>query len=357
MRKAGNKRKNKIIRLAVFSVLALLCSACLTVFFLIGNMLESQEAAERFQGENETRFAQISAFFPVGEGKVLSDIYSFRESLETSLTEASLEAPEGGSLWIDAYSAHADITIKGSKGSASVSALGIGGDWFAFHPLELGSGSYISEEDLMHDRVVLNEELAWKLFGGFDLAGMEVTIGDVPYIIAGVVTMEDDFASGKAYSGGAGLFMHYDMLNEISESEISCYELVCADPVSGFALDIAQTGFSGAVTLQNSGRYSFSTVLDIILDFGERSMSAEAVALPYWENAARFAEDYAALMLVLAFAFGLYPAIRVLRLIIELVVKFKRKISSEVRARWEKTSDRIRERQRLRLEENQSQNK
>jgi hypothetical protein len=202
----------------------------------------------------------------------------------------------------------------------------------------------------MHDRVVLDEALAWKLFGGTDLAGMTVTIGDKPYIIAGVVTREDDFASLKAYGGEAGLFMAYDVMNGISATDISCYELCCADPISGFALDVAETGFPDAVTLQNSSRFSFGSLVGLIRHFGERSMDADGVVFPYWENAARYAEDYAALFLVLAAVLFLCPFFFAGRLLVLLFIKGKDRLSELIPVWWETLSDKIRARQRRRLE-------
>jgi hypothetical protein len=55
--------------------------------------------------------------------------------------------------------------------------------------------------------------LAWKLFGGSNLAGMTVTIGDKPFVVAGVVKRESDKADKAAYDGGAGLYMLYDAYN------------------------------------------------------------------------------------------------------------------------------------------------
>jgi hypothetical protein len=95
-------RKNRILLLAALAVLTLLSGACFAAFLAVGHMLGAQQAAERFRGDSETRFAQVSAFFPVGGGKSLSDIYTFRQSVETALTDASLEEPQSGSLWTDA---------------------------------------------------------------------------------------------------------------------------------------------------------------------------------------------------------------------------------------------------------------
>ena len=55
-------------------------------------------------------------------------------------------------------------TIRGGRGL------------FLFHPLPLRSGSYISNRDFTYDRVVLDEELSWALFGSYDVAGQTVWI-------------------------------------------------------------------------------------------------------------------------------------------------------------------------------------
>lgn len=88
-----------------------------------------------------------------------------------------MEAPEGGSLYTDAYSGRTSLSVSGkSPGSVTVTAVGAGGNYFLFHPLTLLSGGYISDEDYMADRVVLDAQTAFNLFGSSDVAGMEVTI-------------------------------------------------------------------------------------------------------------------------------------------------------------------------------------
>lgn len=115
------------------------------------------------------------------------------------MIDASLEAPEGGSLYQDAWSGTAtSVAVSGPAGKSNVKTYGVGGDFFLFHPYTLLSGSYIAESDFAQDRVVLDENLAWQLFGSSDVAGMEVTIGERNYPVAGVVRLEDDKATKKA---------------------------------------------------------------------------------------------------------------------------------------------------------------
>ena len=291
-------------------VLALGCGACLVGLYFVSHTLETTTAALRFRGESDTRFAQMACFLPVGQGKTEEQIFEFRSGLDSKFVEQSLEAPEGGSLYVDAYSGTSEVTISTDHGSASVEAVGVGGDFFYFHPLHLRSGTYIAERDLMDDLVVLDEALAWRLFGGMELAGMTLYINDKPFVVAGVVTMEDDFATDRALESEGNLFLSYSALKRLDEDlSIDCYEIVMPDPISGYARGVLEQMLpAGEETMvENSGRFSLVRLCTVIGSFGERSMRNGAVIYPYWENALRFAEDWAALLLALAVLAALFP--------------------------------------------------
>jgi len=331
--------------IAVLIVVLLLASAASVAGLrIVSHTLESMTAADRFRGGTETRFAQLGCFLPVGQGKTEEDILKFRRTLDSKLVEQSLEAPENGSLYLDAYCGMAAVTAAGSNGaSASVGAIGVGGDFFYFHPLLLRSGSYIKGGDLMDDLVVLDEETAWKLFGGTDLTGMSMTINGQPFVVSGVIAREDDFATKKAYSGDSGIFMSYSALSRLlEETTVTCYELVMPDPISGYALNLVKENFpvgTGDI-VENSSRYALGHLWEVIRDFGNRSMRTNGVMYPYWENAARLTEDYAALLLVLAGLFVFYPACFALANLIRSVIRTyrfaKAKIPEKVEAAVEK---------------------
>lgn len=59
---------------------------------------------------------------------------------EASITETS-ENPSAR-LWVDAYSADGKITLVNGKNTLDANAIGIGGDFFMFHPLKLITGAY-----------------------------------------------------------------------------------------------------------------------------------------------------------------------------------------------------------------------
>ena len=111
-------------------------------------------------------------------------------------------------MYADAYSAFDKLTVSSERTSTELEAIGVGGEFFLFHPLELKSGSYFSEDDFMQDGVVLDETAAWKLFGGYDLTGLPVTIGSQSYVVLGVVSREDDRFTEKSMEDVARSICH-----------------------------------------------------------------------------------------------------------------------------------------------------
>ena len=154
---------------------------------------------------------------------------------------------------------------------------------------------------------------------------------------------EDDFATKKAYGGDSGIFMSYSALSRLLEdTDISCYELVMPDPISGFAQNLVKENFSvgSGDIVENSSRYTLGHLWQVIRDFGNRSMRTNGVIYPYWENAVRLTEDYAALLTALAALFAFYPACFALVNLIRYTVKTyrfaKTKIPEKVEAAVEK---------------------
>ena len=316
----------------VNAVLILLTLACLCVYLPIRGTLDSLDAADRWRGTSKERFAQIACFLPEDSTRAEGEILQLREKLDAAMVEASLEAAPEHQLYQDAYSARGTLTISSDRGSSEVSAIGVGGNFFLFHPLRLRSGSYISGDDLMDDRIVLDEIVAWQLFGGYDVAGQTVTISGKPYYVAGVVRREDDFATEKAYLDGAGIFLSYSALYSLTEQGITCYEIVLPDPISGFAMNVMKTNFDvgKGEMVENSARYRLKNLWTVIRGFGLRSMRANGVIYPYWENAVRLTEDWLALLLLLMILFALCPAFTALVLIIRLVIRGGREVKTRV---------------------------
>ena len=303
----------KIIIIAVNALCLIAFIVCLSVSAAIKTPLRSQQAARAWAGQSGERFAQLSAFFPDSYGFDEDSIRRFRFSLDNILQAASLESTPERTLYTDAWSTTADVYIHDSRGPFPAKAIAVGGDFFLFHPFSLRDGSYLFPDDVMKDRVLLDEELAWRLFGAARVSGFELIINGKPFVVAGVLSRETDFANSRAYTYGAGLFMSYDALFDMTEGNVSIetYEIVMPDPITGFALKsfTDAIGDSNVQIVENSARFTLGNSFALIGSFGERSLRTEAVTFPYWENAARYVEDWLALLLIFSLLFIAFPVV------------------------------------------------
>ena len=351
------RKKSFYALLIVCAALLALSAACFLTFRALSRTLDSQRVAERWSGDGGApfAFAQLSCF-PAGTDTLsIGDVYAFRSALTNELTGASLTI-EDGNAFADAWSASGEkLQVVGEHGSADAEITAVGGEYFLFHPLRLLSGGYIAEDDVMDDRVVLDRELAWRLFGGTDLTGLTVTVGPAatPFVVAGVVEREQDFASRKARGeGGMGLYMSYRAFSRLSDAgdgsetltaaPITCYELVMPQPVKGYAEDFLQNNFkSGGEYRNNTDRFTIAGVWQILREFGARSMRLTDVVYPYWENAARCLGDWCALFLVLAALLAILPALTAFIIGLALLVRGRKALTKALPAAVERALDRV----------------
>ena len=289
--------------------------------------LIDQQAAARWDGEGGS--AQVSCFLAEGVEMDEFKIRNFQQQLEQSLLEVSSELRESQEeqkrLFIDAYSSLGRITLVSEKGSLEANAVGIGGDFFLFHPLQLVAGSYFSGDDLMKDSLVLDEDAAWQLFGSSNIAGKSVMIGGIPHYVSGVVKRQEDrFAEGAGLSETVIYLSNESLLAYGESGGISIYEVTAPNPVKGFLANCVREKLGveerDMVVVENSARYKMEALIPVILSFGTRSMQNSAVKLPYWENIGRGWEDMAALALVFRCLFLLVPAVI---LVVFLIIKWK----------------------------------
>lgn len=319
--------KRKRIAVAILcGVLLLTAGACFLGESALAKLLPSQSAAERWEGEGEMAYRQISCYLPVDQKINLNQIYSFRYAILDKLHEAGLEADTDTRLFRDAWCATGKLNASSDLSRGEVSVIAVGGDFFLFHPLRLLSGSYLTEDDVTDDRVLLDEETAWLLFGGTELSGLTMKLNGVPFVVSGVVEREQDFASRKAYTAGRGIYMSYEAYTRLQEDAAAgCYELVMAEPVKNFTVNFAREKFpigQGEI-VENTGRFAFGRVLGLVRQFGQRSMQKLGVVYPYWENAARCVEDWSALLSLLGLLCLAFPVLLSLALLFRLLKKGK----------------------------------
>ena len=185
--------------------------------------LTDQAFAGRWSAGMES--AQVSSYFAenafLSEDSVSSLYAGFMSDLQAESIALSEQQIENGASLADVCycgMGTAEITSRGE--SLSVSAIGVGGDFFNFHPLELMSGYYFSQEELMQDRILLDDETAWRLFGSPYVVGLSVEIGGVPHYIAGVFRRPEERFYKESGMGDYLIFLSYDSLCKYTESGI-----------------------------------------------------------------------------------------------------------------------------------------
>ena len=341
----------RIIALSISLVLVL-------IFILLGllsksivNGLYEQQEAKRWS--EDKRMAQISLFTTEDQLIEEDSMRRFEYELEKKLKESGIEDPDEeqgvstkpgiiDTIGIDemnkegefedvgavqertgirklfayAYCAQGQATLNFENRTADkVSAIGVGGDFFLFHPMTFVSGGPFSGDDVMKDGIVIDEDLAGQLLGSTDIIGQSVLIHEVPHYIEGVVKKGKGRIRKAAGLEKSYVYMSYDSLSkygtilsgrvvstEVSEDGITaqkgginCIEVVCPNPVDGLAAKISKeslgVGDDFVSVIDNTDRFSFIPLLHVIGSFGVRSMWSKAIFYPYWENTARGYED------------------------------------------------------------------
>lgn len=277
--------------------------------------LEAQNMAKRWSDDKDV--SQISCFFSRSAGISEESLLSFGYQLNNALKEASIvndSENENARLWADAYSAAGEVTVESNRATVKLDAVGIGGDFFLFHPLVLKSGSYFSGDSLMQDYIVLDEDAAWQLFGSNDIVGQLVYISDIPHLVAGVVEREEGRLANAAGLDTSVVYVSYETLSKYGINYgINTYEIVMPNPVSGYAKTYVM-GHIGVAeneveVVENSTRFEWLSIYKALMQFGTRSMSSKAIIYPYWENLARGYEDILMLLLVISAILFLYPVV------------------------------------------------
>lgn len=308
------KRYRKILAV----VLLLSCTLLLTgLERILTNQLSTQQLAARWS--EETEFSQISCFFTDKADFTASQVVPLEAGLKEALDEASVNADgKSGRTWVDAYSTQGELTVAAKRSSSSFRAFGVSEDFFLFHPLKLLSGSYITADDLNDDSVILDENVAWQLFGSYNVSGLTVQIGGRAYVIKGVVRSDSGFFSEVTKEEEPTIYVSYSVMEENLGSEeeeltIDCYELLIANPVEDFgvttlteALDMNETDYE---MVENSTRFGLKNKIAMLKAFGTRSMGMNGIVYPYWENRAKGYEDVILLLFVAEIICLIYPFI------------------------------------------------
>ena len=324
-------RRGKWLTISVCLFLLLLTAVAILFFRHVTAVLPTERAAERW-ARGDTHFGQVSAYFPQHHGLTQGSVQGITNWIRGSLVDQGFSlGPDGqGGDFSYAYSAQGVLQIRSPyQGEISAYASFVGGDFFLFQSLPLLSGSYLPLDSINRDMVLLDETLSWWLFGATDVAGMPVYIEGDRHIVAGVYRPFGDFFSRAAYGEEPQLILYYDAVADSIMPPITALQVVLPNPITGFAASILSEALeNGGIEedqfflVNNTDRYRISALIQVIRDYGSRSMYRAGLSLPFWENAGRMTEDYAALALVLVFLLLLFP---VLRFAVYLVLRWRRR--------------------------------
>ena len=339
MKKTGGRKFHiqkpgkRVLRLLIAVGICLLLFLALTVFRSKStSALPDMHGAERFAPEGG--YAQIGCYFAERVTVEPERYREFNYRVESALTTNSIGKDEDNPdarLFLDCYSMEGSVTLVHERKTVEAKAIGTGGDFFFFHPVELVSGMHYMVDALMKDQVLIDETVAWQLFGGYDVAGQTVEIGGTSYVVSGVAKSGSGRMLKAAGSEGALVFLPAEGLRadgalRHDADRINCYELIMPDPVDGFAAKLIREtlGFDeeSMHLADQTKRFGSFSLLSVLTDYGTRSMTGAAISYPYWENLARGTEDILAPVVVLQALCLLVPVILI---VIEIVHRYRHK--------------------------------
>ena len=310
----------------IAGILSVICLLFTGVILICEHQLQKglydQQMATRWAKEGNA--SQVSVFFATDAVEDENYFKGIEQSVEKSLKEASIiNEKENARLWIDAISKSGKVSLSSERANVELAAWGVSGEFFQFHPQKLVSGSLFRGDSMMQDGVVIDEETAWQLFGSSDVAGMQIMIGQVPHFITGVIERPEGRLESAAGLEKSICYLSLDSLQNYGTATGGfTYEVVLPNPIKGFAFSTIQTVIGrdreDVVLVENSNRYGVLPLIQVIQNFGIRSMSFQGIVFPYWENIARGKEDILALLLLIKGILLILPCVFVILVTIYL---------------------------------------
>ena len=342
-------KKTFIAAAAIATVVCAVSAAVLTA--AIGHsaaLLSSQQTAARWG--NGEKYEQLSAFFSSDADISRDSIYSFEAAINKGLDNNSIIAKsEDARLWIDCYSTECDFSASPERDNVSVNAdvtaVCTGGDYFLFHPLKLKTGNYYQPDALLQDQIVIDANLAWKLYGSSDIAGKTVMIKGSRFYIAGVAEEMQKKSEKEIIGTTDYIYMSYYAAKQLMSDDmpkITSYEACIPNPVKGVAANIFKDSVKPSddksfVIVDNTERLSYIGLAKQFLKRYEMTVIDKTIAYPFWENIARteiyklsgFIAPLGALIVFL-FIMALYWLRQLYKAIKSGIIAVKNKISDRI---------------------------
>lgn len=342
------EHKNIIKVLVAVNILLVLITAY--IWFLQSERVKrlySQQAAERWESK-ETPYSEISLFYSDSYEAGKKTVEELRTGITKKLVEDTYFDPadtSGRRAYIDAYSGFADMVIERENVQLTGKVYGVSDDFFLVHPIPLLNGNYINPVEKASEigdgidpfQVVLDENMAWNIFGSVNVEGMKIWIGGRVFTVMGVVEASQNKTEEMAYGNYDAAFIPYSAFALMNKKvNINCYEAVLPEPIKGYAMstmgkaaDIvvdpeeeasgtevrSSLSFGKRELVENTDRFGISSIWKYLKNKKYMSMKTTEIAYPFWENVARFEMERAGGIFKLCCILLILPVVSVLVLL------------------------------------------
>lgn len=288
----------------VFAVCALLLGGFELAVAGISGTIGFLEAGDRWSSSGD-RFAVITLYTEENAAVSGDQVRAWVRSIDAKLLESSVAPKENARSWTYTYAAEETMTVTGPKDRTTAEVIAAGGDFFVFHPQEFVSGTAFLNDESNPNGVVIDEDLAWKIFGATNVIGMELTIGEVPFVVTGVSRRASEQGIyDYTYGERPRMYMSYAGYIKLrgDENHITMFEAALPNAVRGFALNI----FNGSVTsneetmavMEATDRFSVTNRYGNMKILKYSWIRENKIEYPYWENEARVADYRCAVLMI-----------------------------------------------------------
>ena len=138
------------------------------------------------------------------------------------------------------------LTASGTEGSGSLTVYGTTPVYYDIQGLQLSMGRWLKNTDIQNSSYVcvLNETAAEELLGYVDCVGEAVTINDVKFTVAGVLSDDEDSLTAVFSSGSMVAYLPYTSLIRLSttaQTEVSSFYVSAED---GSTVEMAESAMT-----------------------------------------------------------------------------------------------------------------
>ncbi len=373
MKKIFNPDKKIIL---IFLAIDIICILAVLGIILVSSnrvgRMFSEMAAERWEN-SKLNYSEVSLYYSDDAGITENDIQVMRSTIYKKLMDDSYVSPEDKNrVWIDSYCAHTVDTIRKDSNSVSVDVYLVGGDFFMIHPIPLRGGSYLDLENDDYNQILLDENVAWNLFGSNDIAGMKLWIGDRVFTITGVVAVSEDEEEVQAYGDSDCVYIPFKAYAKKEKNLMATnYQAVLPNPIKNYAKNIVAEAsginfktdeemkksrsilnFSNIELVENTDRYKLPSLLSMIESHKYIDMRVNSVEYPYWENVARYIETRMIRNLNICVVLSIIPIFSLIYVLLWLLYRRKAALKPFIFVK-NKISDKVEDKKVKRYEEKQ----